>query len=101
MTCADKIIKLYKIMGRPGYKAFFDMLQKGLIRNCNVKMEDARNTFQIYGPDEGALQGKTVRTTPNKVDAKSLFQLPKDIYDKYKFITIAIDIFYFDDIPFF
>ena len=66
LSQADRAMKIYQTVGRPGYKAFFDMLQKGQLHNCTVNMSDAKNAFQIYGPDEGALRGKTVRTTPSK-----------------------------------
>ena len=101
LNAADQALKLYQTIGRPGYQVFFDILQRGLIKNCKVTAQDAKNAFAICGPDEGALRGKTVRTTPKRVETKSLFQLPKDVFEKHKFITIAIDMFYFDAIAFF
>ena len=101
LTAADEAIKMYQTIGRPGYQVFYDSMQRGLIKNCKITAQDAKNAFTIYGPDEGALRGKMVRTTPKKVETKSLFQLPKEIFEKHKFVTIAIDIFYFDSISFF
>ena len=40
---------------------FYDTLQKGLIHNCTTTVQDAKNAFHIYGPDEGALMGKSTR----------------------------------------
>lgn len=31
-------------------------------------MQDAKNAFDIYGADEGALMGKSTRETPKKVN---------------------------------
>ena len=44
--------------------------------------------------------GRTVRKTPSKVNTKELYQISMDIMDRYKNITLAIDIMYFDRIPF-
>ena len=101
LKLADEAIKFYQNIGRPGYKTFFDMLQKGQIRNCNINMQDAKNTYKIYGPDEGALSGKTVQTKPSKIVTESLYQLPKDVSEKYKLITLAMDVFFFEGIAFF
>ena len=97
---AKKAINLYHAIGRPGYKAFYDTLQKGLIRNCAITLQDAKNAFQIYGPDEGAIMGKTTREKPQRVDINELYQLPIDFITKYRHVTLAIDILFFDTIPF-
>ena len=94
LKLADKAIKLYQNIGRPGYKTFFDMLQKNQIRNCKINMQAAKNAYKIYGPDEGALCGKTVQTKPSKIVTESLYQLPKDVSERYNFITLAMDIFF-------
>ena len=99
-VAADEAVKLYHAIGRPGYKIFFDTLQKGLIRNCTVTVQDAKNTFQIYGPDEGALMGKSTRKNPTRVTTNDLYELPEYFTRKYKYVTLAIDILFFDNIPF-
>ena len=92
--------KIYHIIGRPGYKVFYDILQKGLIHNCTISSQDAKNAYQIYGPDEGALMEKCTRKTPNKVDTSKLYQMSKDFVHKYQHLTLAIDILYFERMPF-
>ncbi len=44
--------------------------------------------------------GKTTRETPHKVDTTKLYQLSSDFTAKYKNLTLAIDILFFDSIPF-
>ncbi len=44
--------------------------------------------------------GKSTRETPQRVDTKDLYQLPYDFTLKYKHLTLAIDILFFDTIPF-
>lgn len=92
----NKAIELYHAIGRPGCKAFYDTLHKGLIHNCTITMQDVKNAFNRYGPDEGAMMGKTTRETPKRVDTNTLlYQLPVEFIEKYKHITLAIDILFF------
>ena len=38
IDAADTARKLYHAIGRPGYKAFYDTLQRGLMHNCSVTL---------------------------------------------------------------
>ena len=58
---ADRARALYKMIGRPSEQEFVDILQKNLIRNCPVTVDDAKRALQIYGPDTATLKGKTVK----------------------------------------
>ena len=69
---------------------------KGMIN----QLSKTKNVFQIYGPDTGALMGKSIRETPKKVNTRDLYQLPIDFTRKYEYITLAIDILFFDIISF-
>ena len=46
------------------------------------------------------LRGKSTRSTPKRVHTQDLYQLPKDFYDKYQYLTIAIDIFFLNATPY-
>ena len=100
LLAADQALHLYQAIGRPGYKLFYDTLQKGLIHNCNITVQDAKNAFHIYGPDEGVMMGKTTRSKPHCVDTTKLYQLPLEFTNKYRHLTLAIDILFFDTMPF-
>ncbi len=91
LIAVDAAKSLYHSIGRPGYKIFNDTLQKGLIHNCSISVQDAKNAFAIYGPDEGALMGKTTGETPDKVDTTKLYQLSPDFTEEYKHLKLAID----------
>ena len=43
LTVADQAIKLNYTIGRPGYEAYFNILKRGLIHNCKVNAQDAKN----------------------------------------------------------
>ena len=101
ISLADDAIKLYHAIGRPSYQTYLNMLTNGHIRNCHVTTRDAKNALQIYGIDQGALKGKTVRRTPTPVHTENLYQIPTSIIGKYQDVTLAVNILYLDKIPFF
>ena len=101
LIAVDAAKSLYHAIGRPGYKTFYDTLQKGLIHNCSISVQDAKNAFAIYGPDEGALMGKITGETPDKVDTTKLYQLSPDFTEEYKHLKLAIDILFLTQYHFF
>jgi hypothetical protein len=64
---ANKARALYRMLGRPSERVFRQMLNHGLIYNTDVTAEDVTRALDLYGPDIGALKGKTVRSTPSPV----------------------------------
>ena len=53
--------KMQKIIERPTTRAFIDFIKNNLLANCPVNRRDVLRAEQIFGPDIGALKGKTVR----------------------------------------
>ena len=98
---AEKARNLYETIGRPGFKSFMDLLERNLIHNCPVTKQDAMNAWSIYGPDEGAIMGKSCRSTPKKVDTSYIYNPPNTFMEQYKNVSICIDIIFFDGITFF
>ena len=39
LKLANNAIKLYHALGRPGYKVFYNILQRGLILNCKINAQ--------------------------------------------------------------
>ncbi len=56
--------------------------------------EDIANKLvnKVWGPSIAMLKGKTVRTTPPVV-RQDVIEIPKEIWELHKDITLAIDIF--------
>jgi hypothetical protein len=98
---ADQARSLYKRIGRPSQKFFEHILDKNLIRNCPITVEDAKRAVLIYGSDTGALQGKLTKTAPEHVPTLSLLTLPDSILQYHREVTVCIDIFYVNGILFF
>ena len=51
-------------MGCPSIQNMKHLLRQRLIRKCPVTVEDVNITEKIFGPDIGALKGKTIRSKP-------------------------------------
>ena len=56
--------------------------------------------IKVWGPSIAMLKGKKVRTTPPVVRL-DVIEIPKEIWELHKDVTLAIDIFFVNKIPFF
>ena len=52
---------IYRRIGRPGKRRFLELIDNNLLPGCPVTRQDAINVEKIWGPDVGALKGKTTR----------------------------------------
>ena len=91
--------KIQKIIGRPTTRAFIHFIENNLLPNCPVNCRDVLRAEQIFGPDIGALKGKTVRQQPPRVEVEEV-SLPATIQQHYQEVTLACDIMYVNKIPF-
>ena len=91
--------KIQKIIGRPTTQAFIYFIENNLLPNCPVNCRDVLRAEQIFGPDIGALKGKTVRRQPPRVQVDEV-TLPPTIQQHYQDVTLACDIMYVNKIPF-
>ncbi len=75
-------------------------IQSNLIKNCPVTVKDMGMGIKVLGPSIAMLKGKTVRMTPPVV-RQDVIEIPKEIREVHKDVTLAIDIFFVNKIPFF
>jgi hypothetical protein len=97
---ADKARSLYASLGFPSTKDFLWILQSNQIKDCPVTADDAKAAYQIWGPSVAALKGKTVRKRPEPVKTETIY-IPKEIRELHRDVTLTIDIFFVNQIPFF
>jgi hypothetical protein len=71
-----------------------------MLPNCPVTRSDIRAAEDIFGPNLGALKGKTVRTRPDPVEIQ-VENVPLAIMQKYQDVTLAADIMAVNKIRFF
>ena len=54
----------------------------------------------IFGPDVGALKGKTTRRQPLGVGLYNHTPIPSTVVDQYQDVILAVDILYVNKLPF-
>ncbi len=75
-------------------------IQSNLIKDCPVTVKDMGTAIKVWGPSIAMLKGKTVRTTPPVV-RQDVIEIPKEIQELHKDVTLKIDIIFVNKIPFF
>jgi hypothetical protein len=75
-------------------------LQSNLIKDCPLTVKDMATAMKVWGPSIAMLKGKTVRTTPPAV-RQDVIEIPREIRECHKEVTLTIDIFFVNQIPFF
>ena len=64
-----------------------------------MTMDDADVAFKIWWKNIAALKGKTIRKTPYPT-VMDIMQIPKAICELHRNVTLSIDIFFVNQIPF-
>ena len=95
---AKRARRLYHIVGCPTVENFKHILQQNIIKNCPVTIDDVNIAEKIFGPDIGALKGKTVQKTPIRVK-EDLIEIPPEIKTKHKDLIFCMDIMYVNGMP--
>jgi hypothetical protein len=100
VVCADKARSLYASLGFLSQKDFMWILRSNQIKDSPVTIEDAMAAFKIWGLSVAALKGMTVRRRPEPIET-DIVSIPKEICELQKEVTLTIDIFFVNKIPFF
>ena len=88
--------RLQTVLGYPSDKALARMITSGAMQNAPISVNDLYNAIRIWGPNLGALKGKTTRSKPNIVMIEPLDGTI--IIDKE--IVLCMDIFFVEGISF-
>jgi hypothetical protein len=96
----DKARSLCASLGFSSKQDFLWILRFNQIKDCPVMVKDAMVAYKIWGPSVVALKGKTVRKKPEPVKTETV-HIPKEIRKLHKEVTLMIDIFFVNFIPFF
>ena len=70
-----------------------------VIKNCPVTTWDIANATAIFGPNQAAMRGKTVRQKPDKVETEFI-PIPRDFYELHKFVTLTADVMFVNGVAF-
>lgn len=96
---AKEARRLMTIIGRPSERQMREIVNKRLIPNCMVTEQDIINASQIFGPDVGALKGKTGRTKEPHVSME-VRPIPPELMERHREVVLCIDVMYVNNIAF-
>ena len=90
--------RFQNIIMRPGARQLMDVAVSHL-KGCPVTKADLQAAEDIYGPNLGALKGKTV-AHPNPHVPAGVDHAPTSIMDVHRSVTLAIDIMFINKVAF-
>ena len=76
------------------------IVHANMLKDSPVGSQDVDVALQIYGPSVALLKGKTVRRKAPMV-MQDVVEVPKEIRLLHKRVTLAIDIFFVNGVPYF
>jgi predicted component of viral defense system (DUF524 family) len=86
-------------VGRPELKDLLRDINENYIKNCPITRQDAINADAILGQDLGSIKGKTTHRKLERVSGNTV-NMPKEILQQYRAITLCVDIMFINKIPF-
>ena len=95
---AKRARRLYHSVGAPTVENFKHMLRSNIIKDCPVTERDVNIAEKIFGPDIGALKGRTTRRKPNSVREDQI-QVPPELIAEPDDLVYCMDLFYVNNIP--
>ena len=87
------------IMMFPGVRQLYKIADQNLLRNSPITQADIRTAEDIFGPNLGALKGKTPARHSTVVSG-GWDGVPPDILDRHRDLVVSMDIFFINKIPF-
>jgi hypothetical protein len=87
---AHRARDLYVAMGTPTVDDLKAMIRMNLIKNNEVTTTDVNLAEKIFGPDIGAIKGKTTRSKPTPVTS-NLVEIPDELLNIQEEMTISMD----------
>ena len=96
--CAVRAWKLQVIVRCPLDKDFIEILKANSHPNCPVTPRNVVVADKLFGPDIGALKGKTTRHGPPIVDSPMSVDI-SPMLKYYREVTLCVDVMYVNKVP--
>jgi hypothetical protein len=90
--------RLQNILMRPASRKYKEVILDYL-KDAKVTRADIAAAEDIFGPNVGALQGKTVRRPTPHVQS-GVDPVPHDVLKLHKHITLTVDMMFINNLPF-
>jgi hypothetical protein len=91
--------KVQDMIDRPSLKTFLKVVENDLLMNCPITRDDVVAARDIFRPNLGSLKGKTTQRASPHVRPEH-HQIPLGIMEKYRDVTLCIDIMFVNKVPF-
>ena len=91
--------KIQRTIVRPSTKQFISIVSENLLLNCPIDTNDILAAENIFGPDIGALKGKTTQKKPKYLSLKRSIISP-DLLLQYKDVIVEVDIMFVNKVPY-
>ncbi|MGL4350647.1 MAG: hypothetical protein ACRCT2_08825, partial [Plesiomonas shigelloides] len=90
----------YHSVGCPTTANFKLIIRQNIIKDCPVTVDDVDLAERIFGPDIGALKGKSTRRKPVPVRDDNV-AIPPELLVPHKDLTLCMDVMYVNGLPLF
>jgi hypothetical protein len=87
-------------LGFPSVQDYKWIVKANMLKDCPVISQDVDVALKVWGNQVPMLKGKTIRRKPPVV-TENVVQVPKEIRLLHRRVTLVIDIFFVNKIPFF
>jgi hypothetical protein len=88
------------MMAHPPEGKMKHMVSSNNVANIPFTSTDFSNGRALFGPDRGAIRGKTVRKRPHRVRPE-LITIPQELYERTRDVILTADVMFVDGLPFF
>jgi hypothetical protein len=88
------------MMAHPPEGKMKHMVSSNNVANIPFTSTDFSNGRALFGPDRGAIRGKTVRQRPHRVRPE-LITVPQELYERTRDVILTAYVMFVDGLPFF
>eukprot|EP00956_Cyclotella_meneghiniana_P009213 scaffold12647_cov40-Cyclotella_meneghiniana.AAC.2 len=88
------------MMAHPPEEKIKHLVSANNVTNMPYTSTDFTNSKVMFGPDRGAIRGKTVRQRPHRVRPE-LIVLPQQMYERLRDVILTADVMFVNGLPFF
>ena len=93
VAAANKAREVYELLIYPSMDDFINIIRFGMIRDCQISVEDVKRMFAIYGPHVIRGKGNAVTKT-NKYRLNNIVAVPKELIQAQRKVVLNIDMFF-------
>jgi Reverse transcriptase (RNA-dependent DNA polymerase). len=98
---AIKARQLSRLMCHPEQSLLIRMIKDNSLQNCTITPDDVRRAEKIFGKSIPATKGRTRRQTIPRVESNQPVEIPVNVYEDNKNVTLCADFFYVNGIAVF